>query len=219
MNLRFLWLLITVSALPGCTYVRDVGRDFGQVFHLGAGVSDRAGFSLHWNALGAGSQTGYLHRSTYVGTDYHYAHRWHQWGAGILFGVQERWVRNKAPREERTEDPATRRGTRQDYYHGKLWVVEMTELDLRGNAITRPGRIEVGVHLLVLGLSAGVNVVEFADFVTGLFAWDILGDRVRPEEDLEQPPSSTVSQALDRLRPRREGFSERVPTEQLSCKT
>jgi hypothetical protein len=169
-------ILVSCCALAAsCSYLHERGRDFAQVLHLGLGVSAPAGLNVHAQAIGTGIDVGYLREARYVGTDYGFTASWHEYAAGLVSGYQRRW--HTADGEAPAAGAPPKR-PHEDYYRGRLWLLDATEFDLRHRApwIGTVGRVDAGVHVLVVGASAGVNWLELLDAVIGLTGLDLLGD-------------------------------------------
>lgn len=80
-----------------------------------------------------------------------------------------------------------------------------------------PTEVDVGIHLGVVGLDAGVDPLEFADFLSGFFFFDLEGDDYPRPRGPEPGPSSGVTrgttQGMFRLGekpPVFDGFTDRL---------
>ncbi|MCB9898849.1 MAG: hypothetical protein H6825_12665 [Planctomycetes bacterium] len=168
-------LCSALAVAPACSYLEGRVRDLSQTVHVGVGVSLVPGLFVYACAPLFGTAFGYLHESTYVGSDYGYAFAWHQAGAGTLLGGE--FVRAQLGHDvagfTRGDNPALYLDQSQ------LFMISLAVQDYRTSrsptAITL-GRVDVGAHLLFVGASLGLDFVELFDFVTSTFGWDVLDD-------------------------------------------
>jgi hypothetical protein len=170
-------LLIAGCWLPGCGLAEPGhrARDASQMIHAGVGVS--LGPSLHVWALAPlfGTSLGYMQDAAYVGSDYGYTTGWHQAAYGVLIG-------GEMVRAEFGQSVAgfTKRPLYQTYATQSqmlLFNLVVTDERIGSDAQTLSlRRLEVGLHVIAVGASLGVDLVEIFDFGAGLFGWDPSGD-------------------------------------------
>lgn len=175
-------LLVTLAlgaaalpSLPACGYLGSRVRDLSQVVHVGVGVSLVPGLFVSACAPLFGTSLGWLGDSTYVGNDYGYTFAWHHAGAGTLLGGQF------ARTEFGLDVEGFTRGDNTALYldQSQLFLISLAVQDQRTSrrpkAIT-VSRLDVGLHVLVIGASLGVDIAELFDFVTSIFGWDVMDD-------------------------------------------
>jgi len=179
-SLSALCLVAALWLLPGCAYLRAVGQDFGDVFHLGLGISTRPGFKASAQVSIFGLVGSHLPDSWYVGSDYGRAFLWRERGYvfPVIKGVVDRW-QGSGPAPSKDEDPDGY--LIQDLYFIIVVTSESGRADRLSpqmEGVVQALQIEVGVHALFVGVSVGVNPAQFVDFCAGLLGFDLLGDDV-----------------------------------------
>lgn len=171
--------ILIVAGLGRCTYARDRGMDFLDMFHLSAGV-------------GVG-----------LGTDLTVCDNW-GFALGILsemnqFGYQGRWVNGKWTQVTFYTTPVNlppeQRANLYDIFRfaaiqvnrttDRINLTRITSIDNTGRFDTlgdvganmnRYLGCDAGISLVLVSVRIGYSVGETVDFFTGLFGWDMLGD-------------------------------------------
>lgn len=199
--------LAALLGLTGCG-LADPGaraRDLGQVLHLGLGGSLVPGFHVWGLVPLLGTSLGYSHDSAWVGSDYGYTLLWRQAGYGALLGGE--MVRSEFPYPVSTfwRQPLW------DAYltQGQLMFMHLAVTDQRlgkdAQAIVLR-RAEVGLHLLWVGVSLGLDLVHLFDALVGFGGWDPSGDDHtrpahapfwRPDRDAPAAPAPEVRPPVD----------------------
>lgn len=168
-------LAALLLAAPACTWTGDRLRDLSQTVHVGVGVSVVPTFFVYGVVPLFGTALGYLPDSWYVGSDYGYTAGWHHAGIGTIMGGE--FVHS----EFGHSPDGWLRGTNRDLHldQSQLFLIGLAVHDYRvareQGTITL-SRFDVGVHVLVVGASLGLDVVELFDFVAGLAGFDPSGD-------------------------------------------
>ena len=175
---RVLLLLgAALLAAPGCTYLRNRGRDAAEMFDLGLTFSKTPQIGLYVNCpviapIGFGKVDGY-----YAGV-----------GRGKV-GVMEHHQRNAGAviwgYEKNSWQAAGKDGTKaqEDQPVGLLAIA-------RGERGEQPYRVSCKhyFHLGWVGVTANICWVEIADFFLGWFLIDISGDDARGGAKPPEPP-------------------------------
>lgn len=173
-------LLLLALAMPACGLM-DPGaraRDAGQIVHAGVGVSLEPSLYLHALAPLFGTSLGYMGDTAYVGSDYGYTFGWHQAGYGMLIG-------GEVVRAEfgQSVQGFSKRPLHQTYaVQTQMLFLNLVVRDERIGEEARAislRRFEANLHVLVIGLSLGLDVFETFDFVGGFFGLDLTGDDER----------------------------------------
>jgi len=173
---RLLAVLLSLASL-GCGLTRpaDRGRDLAQVLHLGLGGSLQPGLYFWGLAPLLGTSLGYQPHGAYVGSDYGYTHGWHQAGYGIVVGgelVRTEWGHSVEGFIDRPLWDAYATQT-------QLLLMNLTVNDHRLGSSAQTialRRIEVGFHVLFVGVSVGLDLFAIGDFVAGCFGSDPSND-------------------------------------------
>ncbi|RKY22141.1 MAG: hypothetical protein DRQ55_02020 [Planctomycetota bacterium] len=189
--------LSTVGFLPGCGLAEPGhrARDASQMLHVGLGVS--LGPSLHTWALAPlfGTSLGYMQDSAWVGSDYGYAWGWHQAAYGVLIGGEMVRAEFGQSVEGFVDRPLYQTYATQTQLLLFNLVVSDERIGSEAQALSLR-RAELGLHLLVVGASLGVDFVEIFDFGAGIFGWDPAGDDgiERRHAPFPLPPSAAERQ-------------------------
>jgi hypothetical protein len=175
MFLRFLGLFACLL-LAGCsgTWLGTRGRDGGQVVQLGLGGSLVPGLYARVAAPLFATSLGWMRDGAYVGSDYGYTFAWRQSAHGAVIGGE--LARAEWPLG--LEDFGYRHDLDAYLDQSHFVVLGVTVTDQRGRVLsTLPlARVEAQLHLLFVGASAGLDVVEFFDFLAGWVGFDPMGD-------------------------------------------
>ncbi len=178
MTLARIALLAAVLVAPGCAYATHVGRDFGESFHLGLGISTTPGVKVAVRASILSLVGAWMPDSYYVGSDHGAAFVWRERGYGFPFyqALSDRWWDDEPTPEASQEVPAY-------LVEDTFFIVNVPSedarldgLDPRMQWVVRGSQVEVGVHAVFVGASVGVNVAQFIDFLAALITFDPLGD-------------------------------------------
>ena len=169
---RSLALLLCLG-LTGCGLAQPLarGRDLGQVLHVGVSGSYQPGVYAWILAPLLGTSLGYQPHGAALGSDYGYSHGWHQAGYGILVGgemVRAEWGFSVEGFVDRPLWDAYATQT-------QLLVMNLTVTDQRIGRESQSlalRRVEVGLHLLFVGASLGIDLFAVGDFAAGLFGFD-----------------------------------------------
>jgi len=168
-------LAALLLAAPACTWTGQRLRDLSQTVHVGVGVSLVPTVFVYGVVPLFGTALGYLPDSWYVGSDYGYTAGWHQAGLGTVLGGE--FVRAEFGHDV----DGCMRGTNRELYldQSQLFLIGLAVHDYRVarelGTITL-SRFDVGVHVLVVGASLGLDVVELVDFLAGLVGLDPSSD-------------------------------------------
>jgi hypothetical protein len=169
---RLLAVLLSLLTL-GCGLTRpaDRGRDLAQVLHLGISGSSQPGLYVWALAPLLGTSVGYQPHAAYVGSDYGYTYAWHQAGYGMLAGgelVRAEWGFSVEGFIDRPLWDAYATQT-------QLMLMNLTVSDQRLGSTAQTialRRVEVGLHVLFVGVSVGLDLFALGDFLAGWFGWD-----------------------------------------------
>lgn len=168
-------LLPFVGLFSGCSYLRGVAKDAGEVVHLGVGISTVPGLRAAVLAPYVSLDAGYLSGGKYVGTDYGYTNGWNEYAGGVLVaGVVERSEFGNDLDNSTVSNPPTPNAylSRGEFF----FPIQFRDLRLHSKSQVNISKVEAEVHVLFVGVSVGVDLAEFADFLTGIFGWDLLSD-------------------------------------------
>ncbi|MCB9898340.1 MAG: hypothetical protein H6825_10085 [Planctomycetes bacterium] len=170
-------LLAAALALcgPACTSLHQAGKEFSEAYHVGVGFSPRPAAMIWFDLPVFGASLGYIGDSAWVGNDYGYTHGWYQVGHGLL--LEGRMLRSEFGHRIGGLSSGLERRAYLDQEQYAL--VNLIKADHRDES--RPGsigvtRIDFGVHLLFVGFSLGIDVLQFLDACSGLCGVDLLWD-------------------------------------------
>ncbi|MFT7465203.1 MAG: hypothetical protein ACI9EF_003568 [Pseudohongiellaceae bacterium] len=191
-----LFALVLCLASVGCGLSEPLarGRDLGQVVHLGISGSYVPGLYVWALAPLLGTSIGYQPQSAVVGSDYGYTHGWHQAGYGIVVGgemARSEWGFSVDGFIERPLWNAYATQT-------QLLVMNLTVTDQRLGKDSQSialRRAELGLHLLFVGASLGLDFFALGDFVAGWFGFDPSDDDHR---ELLRAPFNPLKEADDK---------------------
>jgi hypothetical protein len=177
-------MLAALGVSPGCAYTQHAAKDFGEVFHIGIGISTTPGVKLSMRASVLVLMGAWMPDSWYVGSDHGAAYIWRERAYGFPFatGLMDRWYdQEPTPSSDQEVDAYLS----EDVFFVVSVPIEDTRLeDLapRMQLLVRGSQLEMGVHLVFVGASLGINVAQACDFAGALLGFDPLGDAPVYEE-------------------------------------
>ncbi len=179
--------LACVLLAPGCAYAHHVGKDFGESFHLGLGVSSSPGIKVSARASLFTIIGAWMPDSYYIGTDHGVAGLWRErsYAIPLYHGITDRWYDEEPTPDADQVVPAY---LAEDVYfilNVPIEDVRLDDLSPPLQMLVRGSQVEVGVHLAYIGASLGVNVAQLCDWVAALVGFDPLGDRPNPYEEAD----------------------------------
>jgi hypothetical protein len=166
------------DAARSSSYWGERGSDALQAFHVGFGWSKLPGLFAHAHVSCIGFGTAVLMDARYVGNDFGYVQRWREAGAGVVPGIGGVLVRGTDTVHPLDFIDPERIGPSGNAYLTQVYTIVSWPYEDRrtGSAWWSLSRVEGGAHLLFLGVSAGVDVVQTLDLLTGLVGLDLCGD-------------------------------------------
>ncbi len=179
-------LLAGVLCLTGCTYMKNRGSDFTDVFDAGVTVSKKPQFTLYANFLSLLS-LGYAHfdGTLYGMADRHYgAVTAREHAAGLLVWGREQFGYETFDLADPESPPSWRVG---------LVGLPMGPAPPKGQTVNCPKML----HLGWVGITLNCKFGQLADFILGLTTLDIMGDDTagRPEKPPAALPAAEAGEA------------------------